>query len=591
MKKTLTANIGGLVFHLEEDAYAALNDYLDRVRRRFAGTAGSDEIMADIEARIAELFAERQSGRREVVTLADVEEVMRVMGRPDEFGEAEAPPAEEQGPRPGTGKAERRLYRDMEDHWVAGVLSGLAAYIGTEVLWMRVAFVVLVAVGWGAPVLFYFIMWMLVPVARTGAERLRMRGEPVNADNLKRMFEEGAERVKTGAERMAEEARDLGNRYGPAARDWSREAAGTAERTARGAAGVFVRVIGLLLLMAGAGLAIALFGGTVGALGFTWYGGHDHHGMDLMDLASVFLPSAELAWWVLAAAFVLLAVPIVMLMLAGFRVAFGLRAPLWVAAVAGTLWFIAFGALVVLGLRTGSDFTEEARQEMTTALPSPPSGVLQLGTVEGDSVQRTAWGYRRFSTHWSDSEGMYRQGDSLHLSFTWLEVEQSPDSLYHLVVVREARGRHGKLAADRCARIRSAWRQQGDSLLVGKWSSVPVADKFRAQRVRYRVLVPLGGAVRFLSSSASVIHDIPNTTNTLDADMIGRTWTMTPEGLAQQGGGATVEATPVKRAGGHLQAAIPFRGLPRRSAEEPVLHEAHLPDLSGLIGLLGGLVR
>ena len=84
MKKTLTANISGTVFHIEEDAYAKLQRYLDTVRAQFSGSDGRDEIMADIESRIAELFTERLVGRQ-VVTIDDVDHVIATMGQPEDY--------------------------------------------------------------------------------------------------------------------------------------------------------------------------------------------------------------------------------------------------------------------------------------------------------------------------------------------------------------------------------------------------------------------------------------------------------------------------------------------------------------------------
>ncbi|MDX9751998.1 MAG: hypothetical protein RBT71_13035, partial [Flavobacteriales bacterium] len=91
MEKTLNVNISGTVFHIEEEAYHVLQRYLANVRGQFAGSPGSDEIMADIEARIAELFTERIRDRGMVVTLADVDHVIGVMGRPEDYTEGEDP--------------------------------------------------------------------------------------------------------------------------------------------------------------------------------------------------------------------------------------------------------------------------------------------------------------------------------------------------------------------------------------------------------------------------------------------------------------------------------------------------------------------
>ena len=127
MKKTVTANIAGTVFHVEEDAYEQLQRYLAGIRANFSGSAGAEDIMSDIEARIAELFTERMVGRN-VVSISDIQHVESVMGRPEDFaGENDGGSAASSGPTAPTVKAQRRFLRDTDDKWGGGVSGGLAA--------------------------------------------------------------------------------------------------------------------------------------------------------------------------------------------------------------------------------------------------------------------------------------------------------------------------------------------------------------------------------------------------------------------------------------------------------------------------------
>src|SRR6187401_3502529 len=115
MNKTVTVNIGGIVFHIDENAYERFKQYLESIRSHFTASEGRDEIMQDIEARIAEMFQERIRDGKEVITLADVEEVTELMGKPEQFGEeknAEEPKATSQEPRE---KIKRRLFRNPDD--------------------------------------------------------------------------------------------------------------------------------------------------------------------------------------------------------------------------------------------------------------------------------------------------------------------------------------------------------------------------------------------------------------------------------------------------------------------------------------------
>ena len=269
MKKTLTANIAGTVFHIEEDAYEQLQRYLASIRANFSGSAGADEIMGDIEARIAELFTERLQGRSVVMT-ADVDHVKGVLGQPEDFAGEE----EGAGAAPSRGllssgseagatehRKHRRLFRDMDDHWVGGVISGLAAYIGTDPLWVRIAFIIVTIAGWGTPGLIYILLWILVPPASTAGEKLEMRGEPVTVDNIKRVFDEGAEKVKQGGERVAEEAKNVGKNWGPRARDLGDKAAIGASHVGQAIARAGAILVGIVLFFIGITSLITLVTG------------------------------------------------------------------------------------------------------------------------------------------------------------------------------------------------------------------------------------------------------------------------------------------------------------------------------------------
>ncbi len=259
MKKTLTANISGTVFHVEEDAYEALQRYLTSIRSQFAGSPGEEEIMGDIQARIAELFTERLVGRGQVVSMSDVEHVVTVMGQPEDYlGEDEKEPAASAGSSSEQGgKQRKRLFRDLEDRWVGGVLSGLATYFGTDPLWLRIACIALLVLGVGSPVLIYILLWILVPPATTTAERLIMEGEPVTVDNLRKAFEEGGKR-------MAQEVEGLGKRWNKEdVKRYSKDFSKGAATAARGASRAFAVIVGLVLFLVGVSLGISLLGTLV----------------------------------------------------------------------------------------------------------------------------------------------------------------------------------------------------------------------------------------------------------------------------------------------------------------------------------------
>ena len=196
MKKTLTVNLGGTVFHIDEDAYRLLDNYLSNLKIHFRKEAGADEIIDDIERRISELFAEKLTAGSQVITITDVEEVIARMGKPEDM-EAES------DSEPSVGNAtrttiHRRLYRNPDDKLLGGVISGMAAYLGWDVTLLRLLLLVVLICGVGTLIPVYIVCWLVIPEARTAAEKLSMRGEAVTVENIGKTVTDGFEKVANG---------------------------------------------------------------------------------------------------------------------------------------------------------------------------------------------------------------------------------------------------------------------------------------------------------------------------------------------------------------------------------------------------------
>ncbi len=192
MKKALHISLGQSLFAVEDDAYAKLDDYLRSVRAHFAETDGSDEIIADIEGRIAEQFL---ASKKNVITMDEVNAVIRSMGHIEDFGDEQAK-AGTTSAADSTAPRERKFYRNPDDAIIAGVCSGIAAYLNVEVLWVRLAFV-LFTLGTGFGIILYILFWFLVPEANTPSQKLEMTGNPVTLATLSENVKEKIDEVKS----------------------------------------------------------------------------------------------------------------------------------------------------------------------------------------------------------------------------------------------------------------------------------------------------------------------------------------------------------------------------------------------------------
>ena len=193
MTRTININLGGLLFHIDDKAFSLLNAYLLAIEKQLLYDPSRKEIMTDVESRIAELFCERKNRESEVILIEDVNAVITIMGEPDSFGTYQAN-NDNIGYKTASSK-QRRLYRNPDERVLGGVCSGLAAYFDTEVWIFRVLFVIF-TFFFLTSVLVYVVLWIVVPEANTPEQRLEMRGEPVNIENLKRSVKDEFEKVK-----------------------------------------------------------------------------------------------------------------------------------------------------------------------------------------------------------------------------------------------------------------------------------------------------------------------------------------------------------------------------------------------------------
>ncbi|GHT13654.1 hypothetical protein FACS189415_1600 [Bacteroidia bacterium] len=187
MKKTVTVNLNGRVFTIDEDAYNLMENYLKNLRIYFRKEEGSSEIIADFEARIEELLSEKVRLGYEVITIEQVEEVITRVGKPADFSDEDKTNEEEkekQTTRPEYQYVKKKFFRNMDDKMFGGICSGLSAYFGWDVLPIRIVLIIIMfaTTFWIVPV--YLFVWIFVPGAYTAEQKLQMRGRPITVENI-----------------------------------------------------------------------------------------------------------------------------------------------------------------------------------------------------------------------------------------------------------------------------------------------------------------------------------------------------------------------------------------------------------------------
>jgi len=359
MKKTLNINLGGTVFHIDEDALGLLTEYLHDVKKQLGDDASAEEVMNDIEQRMGELFNEWMQGHREVVTKTDVQKVIDILGRPEQF-EEEAPASEREastseGEATGGSKAtekeankrgpanHRKLYRDPESAILGGVSTGLAKYLGVGVVLIRVIFFLLAWFGCSG-ILLYILCWIIIPEARTASQRLEMEGEDVNIDNIEKKVREEYAKTKDRVTDYVENshidqnARSFGYRIGR-----------FLVVLVKAIAGLIAGIIGLtgfIILMVLLFVFFMLL--TGGATFFTSF--FDHWNYGFVPYNHLFMNTPALSLTTLGLIFVI-GIPF----LALFNLLFGRLlklkpTPSWLNWLAIILWLVGLGTVIVSGV-------------------------------------------------------------------------------------------------------------------------------------------------------------------------------------------------------------------------------------------------
>ncbi len=200
MIKTFNINLAGQIFNINEDAYEHLSQYFNSLRTFYANEEDKDEIIRDIEARFAELFLAK--GKNYIITKQDAEEVVNLMGNPQEFDEENnqasnnSTTSNHNTTATNTGTINKRLYRDFDNGLITGVCAGLSAYFGiADPIWLRLLLIVLTVIGVGSPVIIYIILAIIMPKAETSAQKLEMKGEPINLSNIEKKIKDEAENI------------------------------------------------------------------------------------------------------------------------------------------------------------------------------------------------------------------------------------------------------------------------------------------------------------------------------------------------------------------------------------------------------------
>ncbi|MGQ7946736.1 PspC domain-containing protein [Flavobacterium sp. WC2509] len=477
MNKTVNINLGGMFFHIDEDAYQKLTRYFEAIKRSLSKSSGQEEIIKDIEMRVSELLTEKQKSEKHVVTIREVDEVIAVMGQPEDYI------IEDDGPNSSATndfyapRALKKLYRDKENGMIGGVATGLGHYFGIEAVWLKVIFLICVFAGFGTGIVAYIILWIVTPEAVTTTEKLEMTGEPVTISNIEKKvreeFDNVSDKIKNAdydkyGNQIRSEAGKLGNGFSDFIMTVFK---------------IFAKFLGVILIMGGLSVLVLLFIGvfTLGtsvSIDFPW--------QNYIEAGNF----TDYPIWVFGLLmFLAVGIPFFFMTLLGFK----LLAPNMKSVgniVKYTLlavWLIAVSIAISIGIRQVSAFAVNGRTVHKETIPLHANDTLYIKFRHNDY----------FAKDVDDRKDVMITKDSLDNDIIYsnqvgIRIEKSDEKYAYIQIEKEAKGSSLSEAKKRSEAIRYGYQIIGNKLILDNYLITDAKNKFRDQEIEITLFLPKG---------------------------------------------------------------------------------------------------
>jgi phage shock protein PspC (stress-responsive transcriptional regulator) len=529
MNKTININLGGIFFHIDEFAYQKLKRYLDAIRRSLSDDPqGRDEILNDIEQRIGELLSERVKDARQVVNEEDIDEITKIMGKPEDYLVDEELFDDE--PRRQRSASSKKLFRDGDDKFLGGVCAGLAHYFGMDTIWMRIIWLILFF-GFGVGFLIYVLLWILIPVAETTADKLQMKGEPVNISNIEKKireeFQDVTTRVKDGVNDVTDKVKssDFKKNVETKAKSGFQEVVDTLVKIFEAIFKIFGKFIGALLIFIAAITLISLIIG-----GFSW-GSFEILGFgdDFMNYPPFFYDSIIPSWILILFTFCAIGIPFLVLFMVGLKIlssnvkSFSTTTKLTLLGI----WIISLLGLGFAGINFATQRAYDGVNNQKENLQIMPSDTLTVKMVADDNLSYRSELRRRYS-----SETVY-DGDikKMYSNRINVDVKSTDAAQAHIRIRKVSQGQNRLKANQNAESIDYEFNLNDKNLLLNGYFLSNFKNHFKNQSIDIDIYLPVGTIIYLDSNTRSFLDDVDNVQEIHDRDMPTNYFMMTEKGL------------------------------------------------------------
>jgi phage shock protein PspC (stress-responsive transcriptional regulator) len=482
MNKTVNINLAGTFFHIDEDAFGKLSRYLDAIRRSFSDLNGQDEIIKDVEARISELFSEKINDISQVITIKQLDEVIAVMGQPEDYMVDEeifedASPNQKSQSR--SQSSHKQLFRDEDNKFIAGVSSGLGHYFSIDAIWIRLFWIASILLGFGAPILVYILLWILIPEALTTSEKLKMNREPVNISNIEKKIKE---ELENASNKIKEVDYDM---YKENTQKGATIFFSTIGKIFASIFNVFGKFFGLILIILSLSIIIGLIVGlfTTGTFGIV------SGGFEIFDYLSIVLIDSFPFWLLVLLVFLIVVIPAFSLFILGLKLIITNLKSIGTTAkiILFVLWICSIIGLSVLGVKQATEQGYDGDYITENRISIKANDTLKLKMLSNNRYEYDA----------SRSGSFYLKSDEdgnkiIYSNDIRLIVRSTNDSVATVFLEYKAEGSSFDNAKERAEAIDYKYTFNNNTLTLNSYFTTDIVNKYREQEIEIVLYLPLG---------------------------------------------------------------------------------------------------
>jgi len=529
MNKTININLGGIFFHIDEIAYQKLRGYLDSIRRSLSDDPkGRDEIITDIESRIGEILSEKIKDVRQVINEQDIDEVVEVMGKPEDYMVDDEIFNDDSYGNYSTQRR-RKLYRDGNDRFLGGVSSGMAHYLNVDVIWIRLGWLI-AAFGFGFGFIVYPLLWILLPEANSTAEKLEMEGAEVNITNIEKKIRDeisvASTRVKDGIDEVSDKVKNADyKKYGNRAKSGSQDLVDTLGRVFVTIFMVIGKFIGVLLIIVAVttilGMLIGMF--TLGSLDFI----HDDW---LFRNSAIYNNSGLPIWFLSVLTFVLVAIPFFFLFALGLRIlsnnskSIGKTTKLSLLGV----WIVTLLVAIFFGTRQIMNSAYDGTATNTQEIFYSKTDTLEIKMVDNKNISNNSVIRRNWQSEIIIDDD---NQEKIYSNNIRLNILPSDDGTMYAKVRKMSQGESRKDARENAELMNHSYELNDEELRIDGFFLAELSNRFSEQRVYVDLYLPEGQVVFLDNSTRTFLYDVYNVQNIYDKDMAKHYFLMTQDGF------------------------------------------------------------